>query len=79
MKKSDYFYNNNPTSNDKAHVLVFVLAVDINDVAGPSMFQKMAEIRLAARDLGKIKCSNVVLQSSVDSVLRVVMGNINVL
>uniref|UniRef100_A0A8C5CUY6 G domain-containing protein n=1 Tax=Gadus morhua TaxID=8049 RepID=A0A8C5CUY6_GADMO len=52
LKKSDYFYNNNPTSNDKAHVLVFVLAVDINDVAGPSMFQKMAEIRLAARDLG---------------------------
>uniref|UniRef100_A0A8C4Z8X7 Interferon-induced protein 44-like n=1 Tax=Gadus morhua TaxID=8049 RepID=A0A8C4Z8X7_GADMO len=51
LVKSNAGYINNPTSNDKAHILVFVLAVDINHVADPQMFKKMTEIRLAARDL----------------------------
>ena len=78
LDDSNGFYRHNPTSDDKAHILVFVVAVDINDVADKSMFRKMTEIRLAARDLGKMKCSLVVQKSSVDCVLRVVMGNINV-
>ncbi|CAL8311813.1 unnamed protein product [Arctogadus glacialis] len=51
LDDSNDCYINNPTSNDKAHILVFVLAVDINHVADPLMFKKMTEIRLAARDL----------------------------
>ena len=60
LDDSNGFYRHNPTSDDKAHILVFVVAVDINDVADKSMFKKMTEIRLAARDLGKMKCSMVV-------------------
>ena len=55
LDDSNDCYINNPTPDDKAHVLVFVLAVDIIHVADPRMFMKMTEIRLAARDLGDIK------------------------
>ncbi|XP_059931020.1 interferon-induced protein 44-like [Gadus macrocephalus] len=51
LDDSNDFYINTPTSNDKAQILVFVVAVDINHVANPEMFKKMTEIRLAARDL----------------------------
>ncbi|CAL8235047.1 unnamed protein product, partial [Boreogadus saida] len=53
LDKSNAGYIKNPTSNDKAHILVFVLAVDINHVTDPQsqMFKKMTDIRLAARDL----------------------------
>ncbi|CAL8272099.1 unnamed protein product [Lota lota] len=51
LDDSSDFYNKNPTSNDKAHILVFVVAVNINDVANQEMFKKMIELRLAARDL----------------------------
>ncbi|XP_056432727.1 interferon-induced protein 44-like isoform X2 [Gadus chalcogrammus] len=51
LDDSNDCYINNPTSNDKAHILVFVLAVDFNQVADEQMFKKITEIRLAARDL----------------------------
>uniref|UniRef100_A0A8C5ASJ3 Interferon-induced protein 44-like n=1 Tax=Gadus morhua TaxID=8049 RepID=A0A8C5ASJ3_GADMO len=51
LDDSNDCYINNPTPDDKAHILVFVLAVDIIHVADPRMFMKMTEIRLAARDL----------------------------
>ena len=56
LDKSNAGYIKNPTSNDKARILVFVLAVDIIHVGDQQMFKKMTEIRLAARDLGDIKC-----------------------
>uniref|UniRef100_A0A8C5CSX2 Interferon-induced protein 44-like n=1 Tax=Gadus morhua TaxID=8049 RepID=A0A8C5CSX2_GADMO len=51
LDDSNDSYNNNPTSNEKAHILVLVVAVNINDVADQRMFKKMTEVRIAARDL----------------------------
>ncbi|XP_056432818.1 interferon-induced protein 44-like isoform X2 [Gadus chalcogrammus] len=52
LDDSNDSYIKKPTLNDKAHILVFVVAVDFFEVAGPKIIQKMAEVKLAARDLG---------------------------
>ncbi|CAL8311823.1 unnamed protein product [Arctogadus glacialis] len=52
LDDSNDSYNKKPTLNDKAHILVFVVAVDFIQVAGPKIIQKMVEVKLAARDLG---------------------------
>ncbi|XP_042360350.1 interferon-induced protein 44-like [Plectropomus leopardus] len=48
------YYNTNPTPKDRVHVLVCVISSfsPILDVLSDTLFIKMREVRLAARDMG---------------------------
>ncbi|XP_051264783.1 interferon-induced protein 44-like [Dicentrarchus labrax] len=52
LSEGDQFYNKNPSSNDKVHVLVCVVPADTATVAQDETMKRLREIRLEARDLG---------------------------
>lgn len=52
LSENDVGYNNNPSPNDKAHVLVCVVSADTLSLMPPETMRKMREVRLAARHLG---------------------------
>ncbi|XP_042338757.1 interferon-induced protein 44-like, partial [Plectropomus leopardus] len=54
IRKDDQYYNTNPTPKDRVHVLVCVISSfsPILDVLSDTLFIKMREVRLAARDMG---------------------------
>uniref|UniRef100_A0A3P8SI25 G domain-containing protein n=2 Tax=Amphiprion percula TaxID=161767 RepID=A0A3P8SI25_AMPPE len=52
ISDGDNGYNNNPSLNDKVHVLVYVVSADALSLMNPETMRKMREVRLAARDLG---------------------------
>lgn len=51
LSPSDPHYNEQPSADDRAHVLVCLLNANTSDI-DPSVIDKMKEIREAARDLG---------------------------
>uniref|UniRef100_A0A8C4IWX3 G domain-containing protein n=1 Tax=Dicentrarchus labrax TaxID=13489 RepID=A0A8C4IWX3_DICLA len=52
ISKDDHSYNNNPTLNDKVHVLVCVVPANTIHLLSNETVTKMRDVRLAARDMG---------------------------
>ncbi|XP_051244172.1 interferon-induced protein 44 [Dicentrarchus labrax] len=53
ISKDDRRYNDNPTLNDKAHVLVCVVSASKVDILSDETVKKMRDVRLGASDMDK--------------------------
>ncbi|KAL6102787.1 uncharacterized protein ACO6RY_02326 [Pungitius sinensis] len=52
ISEDDQYYNNSPTLEDKAHVLICVIDASTVEVLDDESKKKMTRVKLAARDLG---------------------------
>uniref|UniRef100_A0A671TX70 Uncharacterized protein n=1 Tax=Sparus aurata TaxID=8175 RepID=A0A671TX70_SPAAU len=53
LSEDDPFYNKNPSTNDKVHVLVLVIDANTMSMISDESVQRFRDIRMEARDLGE--------------------------